>query len=88
MVFEADAVTGRRLTGNRNVRILDIEVIRQRDSAGHFKHDRARAACFDRLAQTARSAVLKIRNDVDRAASPADGPSSRSARAGKRGYHL
>ncbi len=54
---QRDAVARRRLSGNRDVTVVDVETAFQVDIPGNVEHDCPRPFCLNRIAQAARPFV-------------------------------
>src|SRR5262249_11891358 len=69
---DADAVPGRGLAGDGDVRGADADAVLQVDGAGHAEHDDPRADGVARLPEGAGAGVRQARHDVDLAAAAAE----------------
>src|SRR5262245_31895235 len=84
VVRNADSLTGRGLAGDGDERIADPQLAVQMDAPRHIKDNSAWAISFERLAQTARAAVVEVCDMPHLAATSAEREPAVTLSAGER----
>ena len=82
---DADAVSRRSVTVNRDVWSLDIEWSFEMNDPSDAENDNSRTGCFARFAKGSRAAVVQAADDKHSAAAPAETVHSTALGAGERG---
>ena len=83
IVLQADAIAGCRLTGDRDVAVLQLEVRLEGDVAGNAKDHRAGSFLIQRCPQAAGTGVVQVRHGNYAPAAAARGDRTEAFRSGE-----